>query len=86
MDEARQKRRARARARRERLERLAREGGPDAGGLVDKKDDRPPALDDVHARVALVRVLSERAWALSGRPWPEYTRETMPGRVLRRKK
>jgi hypothetical protein len=32
-------------------------------------------------RLALVRVLSERAWALTKRPLPSYTRATMPVRV-----
>jgi hypothetical protein len=27
--------------------------------------------------------LSCEVWAMSGRPWPEYTRATMPGRVIR---
>ncbi len=32
-------------------------------------------------RVALVTELSERAWRLTGRPVPEYTRRDMPVRL-----
>lgn len=34
-------------------------------------------------RVALVAELSRRAWALTGRPLPSYTRATMPVRIVR---
>jgi len=34
-------------------------------------------------RLALVAELSQRAWALTGRPIPRYTRETMPVRLRR---
>jgi len=39
----------------------------------------------VDERVAAVTVLTLEAWRLSGRPWPSYTRETMPV-VIRRLK
>ncbi|MEW5918796.1 MAG: hypothetical protein AB1762_20510 [Gemmatimonadota bacterium] len=32
-------------------------------------------------RLALVRELSERAWALTKRPVPSYTRATMPVKI-----
>lgn len=35
-------------------------------------------------RVELVQVLSRRMWELTGRPWPDYPRSAMPGRVVRR--
>ena len=34
-------------------------------------------------RLALVRELSERAWALTKRPLPSYTRRTMPAKDTR---
>jgi hypothetical protein len=49
--------------------RIVRLGSPEAadprmGGTVDE-------------RVAAVMVLTEEAWRLAGRPFPQYTRETM---------
>ena len=35
----------------------------------------------VDDRLALVAVLSRRAWELTGQPLPSYTRATMPVRV-----
>ena len=35
----------------------------------------------VAERLALVTELSHRAWALTGRPLPSYTRRTMPVRL-----
>jgi hypothetical protein len=37
----------------------------------------------VEERLALVAELSRRAWALTARPIPHYTRETMPVRLGR---
>lgn len=34
-------------------------------------------------RLALVRELSERAWLLTKRPLPSYTRRTMPVRITK---
>ena len=34
-------------------------------------------------RLALVFELSERAWALSGKPWPDSDRSRWPGKVIR---
>ena len=46
--------------------------------------DAPPS-ERVSPEVALASIwrLSCEVWALSGRPWPDYTRATMPGRVIR---
>jgi hypothetical protein len=41
------------------------------------------ATTTAEERLAMVWELSVRAWALSGREWPEYERNTMPGRVIR---
>jgi len=35
----------------------------------------------VAERLALVGELSRRMWALTKRPWPSYTRRTMPVKV-----
>lgn len=35
-------------------------------------------------RLALLTELSVLAWTLSGRPLPSYSRQTMPGRLIRR--
>lgn len=37
-------------------------------------------------RLAMMWPLALDAWASMGKPLPEYTRETMPGRVMRRGK
>lgn len=34
-------------------------------------------------RLRILRELSERAWTLTGRPWPSYSRDEMPVRVDR---
>jgi hypothetical protein len=34
-------------------------------------------------RIAMVWQITLDVWAASGRPMPEYTRENMPGRILR---
>lgn len=43
-------------------------GDPRMGGTIDE-------------RVAAVAALTEAAWRLSGRPFPSYTRATMPASV-----
>lgn len=46
-------------------------------------------LDDLRAtttaieRLTILRDLTERSWALTGRPMPSYTRDRMPVRVIR---
>ena len=37
----------------------------------------------VEERIRFMSVVSEAAWAMSGRPMPEYTRDQMPGRLFR---
>ena len=37
----------------------------------------------VNERLALVSLLSRRAWATTGRPYPAYTRSAMPIRITR---
>ena len=46
--------------------------------------DAPPS-QRTSPEVALASIwrLSCEAWAMSGRPWQDYTRANMPGRVLR---
>lgn len=61
------------RVRTARVVRLGEEGG----------DDLSPDLVP-SACIALVAVLSRRMWELTGRPFPRYTRATMPVRVVRR--
>ena len=51
--------------------------------LGKEPGDDLSATTTVAERLAMVAVLSERLWRLTGRPVPEYTRSTMPGRVLR---
>jgi hypothetical protein len=47
-------------------------------------------LDDLRAtttaeeRLEMVRRLTERAWALSGRPFPSYSRDRIPVRITTR--
>jgi hypothetical protein len=43
----------------------AEAGDPRMGGTVDE-------------RLEAVAALTAEAWRLAGRPWPAYTRETMP--------
>lgn len=38
---------------------------------------------DPGARIALAIELSARAWALTGRPVPDYERAAIPGRLVR---
>ena len=34
-------------------------------------------------RIAMMWVIAVDAWTSSGRPFPQYTREQMPGRIIR---
>lgn len=45
----------------------------------DPRDQR-----SLEERVAAVWELSARAWALTGRPLPDYARGAIPGKLLRR--
>lgn len=46
-------------------------------------DDRDPTTVD--ERLALVAQLTRELWAFTGQPIPDYTRENMPGKVIRRR-
>lgn len=53
-------------------------------GRLGQEQVAPQATETTAAeRVSYMSVLSESAWALAGRPMPEYTRAAMPGRVIR---
>ena len=70
---------------------------PDAAARAKRRRDWPLRAyrlggepgDDLSAtttaeeRLAMMWPLAVEAWRLTGRPMPEYTRETMPVRVLR---
>lgn len=43
-----------------------------------------PEAPTAAERLAAVWAITADAWALSGRPIPDYSRAAMPGRVLRR--
>jgi hypothetical protein len=51
--------------------------------LAEAPGDDLSASTTAEERVAMVWELSAQAWALTGRPWPEYSRAEMPGRVIR---
>lgn len=53
------------------------------GRLVRLQDDLPPVGRTVRERLEMLSEISERSWALSGRPVPTWKREEMPGRMLR---
>lgn len=59
---------------------VARVASLGAEGASDDLSDTTTAVE----RVELVQVLSRRMWELTGRPWPDYARSAMPGRVIRR--
>lgn len=44
---------------------------------------RPPVPPTAVERLALLAELSDEAWMLTGRPFPCYRRDEMPGRVIR---
>ncbi len=46
-------------------------------------DDRDPTTVD--ERLALVAQLTRELWAFTRQPIPDYTRENMPGKVIRRR-
>lgn len=46
--------------------------------LRSREAGEPPCPPTASERIALVTRLSREMWALSGRPFPSYTRETMP--------
>ena len=75
MDEDARARRAR-RLKRLRIERF---------DLADMPDDSLWSSTTVEERLGMMWPLAVRAWRLSGRELPSYTRAEMPGRVLRGK-
>ncbi|MFO7564352.1 MAG: hypothetical protein R6X02_17020 [Enhygromyxa sp.] len=56
-------------------------------GVLTTLEDQSDAAIVTHGtpgeRVAMVWQVTLDAWASSGRPLPEYTRATMPGRIIR---
>jgi hypothetical protein len=54
------------------------------GGLVSKQEDQPPIGATIQERLELLAEISARAWALTGQPVPQWTRATMPGRLIRK--
>lgn len=48
--------------------------------LTDERDHTT-----VDERLALVAQLTRELWAFTGEPIPDYTRENMPGKVIRRR-
>jgi hypothetical protein len=61
-------------------------------GLVVRKFRRGEEPSDdisdittIDERFAMVRLLSERMWLWTGRPFPSYERAQMPVRLIRRK-
>lgn len=50
---------------------------------VDRDPGTAPCPEDPGERIAMVEVLSQRAWALSGRPLPDYERASMPIKIIR---
>ncbi len=52
--------------------------------LAVSDDDDLSATTTTEQRLAMMWQVSVDAWASSGRPAPDYTRENAPGRVLRR--
>lgn len=74
-----------ARARRERrLKRLQIERF-DLADMPDMPDDSLWSSTTVEERLGMMWPLAVRAWRLSGRELPSYTRAEMPGRVIRGK-
>lgn len=52
--------------------------------LGEEPPDDLSASTSAEERVAMVALLSQRQWTLTGRPVPSYTRAAMPVRLLRR--
>ena len=52
--------------------------------LTDRQVDDLSASTTAEERIAMVAVLSERMWEITGLPLPAYSRSTMPVRVVRR--
>jgi hypothetical protein len=54
------------------------------GRLSDEPGDDLSNITTPEQRIAMVWELTARMWELTGRPRPNYTRATMPVRVVRR--
>jgi hypothetical protein len=52
--------------------------------LGEEPSDDLSAVTTIDERFAMVWELSERMWRWTGRPFPQYTRATMPVTVVRR--
>jgi hypothetical protein len=64
---------------------LARAHWPGVLTTLEEQDDAVIVTHGTAAeRVGMVWQITLDAWASSGRPLPEYTRATMPGRLIRR--
>lgn len=50
---------------------------------MGEETDDLSAVTSVTERIAMMWPLAVEAWNVAGLPIPEYTRETMPGRILR---
>lgn len=55
------------------------------GGLVAEQRAMQASETTIEQRIAAMWAVAETAWAFAGQPMPTYTRETMPGRVIRPK-
>lgn len=53
-----------------------------AYSLGDEPSDNLSATTTAEERLAMMWPLAVEAWALAGKPMPDYTRESMPVRVL----
>jgi hypothetical protein len=51
--------------------------------LGEEPSDDLSACTSPEQRIEMVWELTRRMWTLSGRPWPDYPRAAMPGRVIR---
>jgi hypothetical protein len=51
--------------------------------LGEEPGDDLSASTTPEERIELVWELSRRMWALTGRPWPEVSRQDLPVRILR---
>ena len=56
------------------------------GRLVDLREKQPPIGRTVRERLQMLAEISARSWALSGRPIPQYSRQEMPGVIIRKLK
>ena len=51
--------------------------------LGEEPPDDLAGTTTAEERLAMLRELTERAWRLSGQPFPTYPRHDVPGRVAR---